>query len=70
MRDEFIPWPIDELVRAQCMECDGIPLEEIARLLGRDFFDVAHHLRQPEDGKTKSRPERANLGYAHLKRVR
>jgi hypothetical protein len=59
-----MPWPLDELVRAQCLACEGRSYEEIATALGRSIEDVCLQL-DPDPA-----PERAALaavGYPHLK---
>jgi len=59
------PWPLDELVRAQCMACEGHSLDAIAQALGRSGEEVRRRLDlEPAPG----RPQLANVGYRHLKR--
>jgi len=59
------PWPLDELVRAQCMACEGHSLDAIAQALGRSGEEVRRRLDlEPALG----RPQFANVGYRHLKR--
>jgi hypothetical protein len=59
------PWPIEELVRAQRMACDGASFDAIADALGRPVADVRRRL-DPEP--VAWREEYANVGYRHLKR--
>jgi hypothetical protein len=59
------PWPIEELVRAQRMACDGASVDAIAEALGRPVADVRRRL-DPEPAAR--REEYANVGYRHLKR--
>jgi hypothetical protein len=58
------PWPIEELVRAQCMACEGHGLESIAQTLRRPLEDVRHKL-DPEPAPHSQ--QFANVGYRHLK---
>jgi hypothetical protein len=58
------PWPLEELVRAQCMACDGHSDDAIAQTLGRSVEDVRRKL-DPEPAA--GRQEFANVGYRHLK---
>jgi len=57
-------WPLEELVRAQCMACKGLSFDSIAQALGRSLEDVRHRL-DPEPAP--GRQELANVGYRHLK---
>jgi hypothetical protein len=59
------PWPIEELVRAQRMACDGASFDAIAEALGRPVHDVRRRL-DPEPAA--ARAEYARVGYPHLKR--
>jgi hypothetical protein len=59
-----VPWPLDELVRAQCMACDGKSFEAIAQALGRSGEDVRRRL---DPDPSPNRPEFASVGYRHLK---
>jgi hypothetical protein len=61
----FAPWPLEELVRAQRMACDGANLDTIAQALGRPANDVRRKL-DPEPAAV--REEYANVAYRHLKR--
>ncbi len=58
------PWPLDELVRAQCMACEGHSFDTIAQALGRSPDDVRRRL-DPEPARR--RQEFASVGYRHLK---
>jgi len=58
------PWPLEELVRAQCMACEGRSFDAIAHALGRSVEDVRRRL-DPEP--VPSRQEFANIGYRHLR---
>jgi hypothetical protein len=58
------PWPLEELVRAQCMACEGHGFERIAQVLGRSPEDVRRRL-DPEPAP--GRQEFANVGYRYLK---
>jgi hypothetical protein len=57
-------WPIEELVRAQRMACDGASFDAIAQTLGRPVADVRRRL-DPEPAA--KREEYASVGYPHLK---
>jgi hypothetical protein len=59
------PWPIEELVRAQRMACEGRNFDEIAEALGRSSEDVRRRL---DPDPAPSRQEFASVGYQHLKR--
>ena len=59
------PWPIEELVRAQRMACEGLSFDDIALALGRLANDVRRRL-DPEPAT--GRKEFATVGYPHLKR--
>ena len=59
------PWPIEELVRAQRMACEGASFDAIAEALGRPVADVRRKL-DPE--QSAPRAEYANVGHPHLKR--
>jgi hypothetical protein len=63
-RTSHSPWPIEELVRAQCMACEGHSFERIAQALGRSGEEVRRRL-DPEPAP--SRQEFARVGYQHLK---
>ena len=58
------PWPIEELVRAQRMACEGVSFDAIAQALGRPENDVRRRL-DPEPAA--HRGEFASVGYPHLK---
>jgi len=58
-------WPLEELVRAQCMACEGRSFEEIAQALGRSLEEVRQRL-DPEPAP--SRQEFAGTAYRHLKK--
>jgi hypothetical protein len=64
-RTSHAPWPIEELVRAQRMACDGASFDAIAEALGRPVSDVRRRL-DPEPAARHD--EHANVGYPHLKR--
>jgi hypothetical protein len=59
------PWPLEELVRAQRMACEGCGFDAIAQALGRSGDEVRRRL-DPEPAAR--RPEFARVGYQHLKR--
>ena len=60
-------WPLEELVRAQRMACDGHSVDTIAQTLGRSGKEVRRRLyAEPAPG----RQELANVGYPHLKEQR
>jgi hypothetical protein len=63
-RPSHPPWPLEELVRAQCMACEGHSFERIAQALGRSGEDVRRRL-DPEPAP--GRQEFANVGYRQLK---
>jgi len=63
-RTSHSPWPLEELVRAQRMACEGYNLETIAKALGRSGEEVRRRL-DPEPAP--GRPEFASVGYRHLK---
>jgi hypothetical protein len=58
------PWPIEELVRAQRMACDGLSFDAIAQALGRPVTDVRRRL---DPDPAAPREEYASVGYPHLK---
>ena len=58
------PWPLEELVRAQRMACDGCDYDAIADALGRSRDDVRRRL---DPDPASPRPEFAGVGYQHLK---
>jgi hypothetical protein len=62
----FEPWSIETLVEAQRRDCAGETYDEIANAMGLSPVDIAERLR-PQEFRPKSRPERANVGYAQLK---
>jgi hypothetical protein len=67
MRDELLPWPIEDIVAAQRMHCEGVSVEEICTALGRGRDEVMK-LLSPEDApQPRQRPERANVGFSYLK---
>jgi hypothetical protein len=63
-RPTHSPWPIEELVRAHRMACDGASFDAIAQALGRPVTDVRRKL-DPEPAAR--REEFATVGYPHLK---
>jgi len=63
-RTSHSPWPLEELVRAQCMACEGHSLDSIAQALGRSPEEVRRRL-DPE--AMPSLQEFARVGYPHLK---
>jgi hypothetical protein len=63
-RTSHSPWPLEELVRAQRMACEGHSFESIANALGRPGEEVRRRL-DPEPAP--HRQEFATVGYAHLK---
>jgi hypothetical protein len=63
-RTSHSPWPIEELVRAQRMACEGHGFDAIAQALGRPVNDVRRKL-DPEPAAR--REEYASVGHAHLK---
>ena len=64
-----LPWPLDELVRAQRMACDGHSFEAIAEALGRPVTEVRRRL-DPEPAEEQPAVPKVKLGYPHLKRRR
>jgi hypothetical protein len=58
-------WPLEELVRAQQLACEGKNFDEIARTLGRTVEDVRRRL---DPDPVAEHPEFARVGYPHLKR--
>jgi hypothetical protein len=58
------PWPLEQLVRAQQMECDGLSHDEIAVALGCTRREVGQKL-DPEPAP--NRQPFANVGHQHLK---
>jgi len=69
LHDEPLPWTDQDLVEAQRMHCNGTPVDEIAKTLDREREQVVK-LLSPEDFPTKKRPERAVVGFAHMKKER
>ncbi len=63
-RRSHSPWPLAELVRAQCMACEGHSFDTIAQTLGRSPDDVRRRL---DPAPAPSRQEFASVGYRHLK---
>jgi hypothetical protein len=63
-RPPHSPWPIEELVRAQRMACDGASLDAIAEALGRPVPEVRRKLDPDQAAK---REEYASVGHPHLK---
>jgi len=63
-RTSHSPWPIEEVVRAQCMACEGHSFDSIAQALGRSGEEVRRRL-DPEPAP--HRQEYAIVGYRHLK---
>ncbi len=63
-RTSHSPWPLEELVRAQCMACEGHSFDAIAQALGRPGEEVRRRL-DPEPAP--GRQEFADVGYRHLK---
>jgi hypothetical protein len=61
------PWPLDELVRAQRMACDGHGFDAIALALGRPVSDVRRKLDPEPEAR---RAEYAGVGYPDLKNWR
>jgi hypothetical protein len=59
------PWPLEELVRAQRMACEGRDLDAIAAALGRSPEDVRRRL---DPAPAPGRAEFAGVGHPHLKR--
>jgi hypothetical protein len=58
------PWPLEELVRAQRMACDGLSFDDIAQALGRPREEVRLKL---DPQPAPRRQEFANIGYEHMK---
>ncbi len=58
------PWPIEQLVLAQRMACDGNSFDDIAAALGRPSEDIRRRL---EPDPKSDRPKSANVGYPHMK---
>jgi hypothetical protein len=58
-------WPLDELVRAQRMACEGRSYDAIALALGRSGEEVRRKL---DPQPAPRRPKFAGVGYGHLKR--
>ena len=63
-RTSHSPWPLEELVRAQRMACEGHSFDSIANALGRTCEEVRRRL-DPEPAA--HRQEFATVGYPHLK---
>jgi predicted transcriptional regulator len=58
-------WPLEEIVRAQRLACEGKSFDDIARTLGRTAQDVRQRL---DPDPVAERPEFARVGYPHFKR--
>jgi hypothetical protein len=58
------PWPLEELVRAQCMACEGRSFDDIADALGRSAEEVRRRL---DAEPPPPRQDFAQVGYPHLK---
>ncbi len=63
-RTSHSPWPLEDLVRAQRMACEGHSFDAIAQALGRSPEEVRRRL-DPEPAA--QRQECARVGYSHLK---
>ncbi len=59
------PWPLEELVRAQRMACDGHDIDAIATALSRSSDEVRRKL---DPAPATPRPACAGVAYGHLKR--
>jgi hypothetical protein len=59
------PWPLDELVRAQRLACEGQSFDDIAAALGRSSAEVRRKL---DPDPPPRRADFASVGYPHLKR--
>jgi hypothetical protein len=59
------PWPLEELVRAQRMACEGLDIDAIAAALSRSSDEVRRKL---DPAPAIQRPEFAGVAYGHLKR--
>jgi hypothetical protein len=60
------PWPLEELVGAQCMACEGRGYDDIAQALGRSSDEVRGRL-DPDPPPRRRPPDFAGVGYRHLK---
>jgi hypothetical protein len=58
------PWTSEEIVKAQCMACEGIDLLDIAERLGRDIIEV---LRVVEQDQPTAAKKRRQTTYARSK---
>lgn len=65
--DDNAPWPLDDLVEAQRMECAGHDAPAIALELGRPISDVERVLGMTARVHQPRRPDRANVGFASMK---
>ena len=59
------PWPLEELVRAQRMACEGLDIDAIAAALARSSDEVRRKL---DPAPAAPRPACAGVAYGHLKR--
>jgi len=64
---ERVPWTLEELVEAQCMDCAGASAETIAERLGRGVADVDRKLHADRAPPAR-RETTAGLGFPNLKR--
>jgi hypothetical protein len=68
MGDRTAPWPIEELVRAQRMACDGKSVDDIATALGRPGEEVRRRLEPDAPPVRQELAQKfANVGYPHMK---
>lgn len=67
--DVFQPWPIEDIVEAQCMACDGKSVDEIAAALGRPHDEV-RRVVAPDIAVETKRQEVASVGFSNFKRGR
>ena len=61
------PWPIEDIVQAQCMACDGKTIDEIAAEMQLPHDEVRRVVYPDVETETK-RQEVASVGFSNLKR--
>lgn len=64
LRDEYVPPPIEDIVRIQQLDCQGLNIDAIAEATGLRHEDIRHVLN-PEP--VERGQERAGLRYQHMK---
>lgn len=62
---EYVPPPIEDIVRVQQLDCDGKSIDDIAGATGLHYEDIRHILNaEPAERKA----ETSSVGYSRNKR--